>query len=96
MNQTKLLKRKKQEYSRRYLDKMRNQEYEVKLQMWSNILFEYNRLSFDIPVNSNSGFKFHLSPNRGFAEIHYNGQITLESIHLKHTIQISLYIMGYK
>lgn len=67
-------KEKKQEYSRRYLDKMRNQGYEEKLQMWCNILFECNKISFEIPVNSNSGFKFQLSPNRGFAEIHYNGQ----------------------
>lgn len=63
-------KEKKQEYNRRYLDKMRNQAYEEKLQMWCNTIFRGNKLKFEIPINSNSGFQFLISPNRGLAEVH--------------------------
>ena len=62
-------KEKKQEYARKYLDRMRNREYEEKLQMWCNIILGNSITSFDIPLNSNSGFTFKLSPNRGYAEI---------------------------
>lgn len=62
-------KEKKQEYTRKYLDRMRNREYEDKLQMWCNIILGNSKTSFDIPLNSNSGFTFKLSPNRGYAEI---------------------------
>lgn len=62
-------KEKKQKYTREYLDRMRNKKYEEKLQMWYNIILGNNKTSFDIPLNSNSGFTFKLSPNRGYAEI---------------------------
>ena len=62
-------KEKKQEYTRRYLDRIRNREYEEKLQMWCNIILGNSKTSFDMPLNSNSGFTFQLSPNRGYAEI---------------------------
>ena len=64
----------KQQYSHEYLDKMRNQQYEKKLQEWCNIMFNGKRLSFEIPVNSRSGFIFKISNNRGYAEIHHCGQ----------------------
>ena len=66
-------KEKKQEYVRKYLDGMRNREYEEKLQMWCNIILGSSKTSFDIPLNSNSGFTFKLSPNRGYAEIINSG-----------------------
>ena len=53
---------------------MRNQQYEKKLQEWCNIMFNGKRLSFEIPVNSRSGFIFKISNNRGYAEIHHCGQ----------------------
>lgn len=62
-------KEKKQEYNRRYLDKMRNKEYEEKIQEWCNILFKGNKLVFDIPLQSNNDLKFFISSNRGFAEV---------------------------
>lgn len=64
----------KQQYSHEYLDKMRNQQYEKKLQEWCNIMFNGKRLCFEIPVNSRSGFIFKISNNRGYAEIHHYGQ----------------------
>lgn len=66
-------KEKKQEYTRKYLDKMRNSVYEEKLQMWCDIILGNSKTSFDIPLNSNSGFTFKLSPNRGYAEIINSG-----------------------
>ena len=67
-------KEKKQEYARKYLDKMRNREYENKLQMWCNTILGNTITTFDIPLCSYSGFTFKLSPNRGYAEIIKPGQ----------------------
>ena len=67
-------KEKNQEYTRKYLDRMRNREYEEKLQMWCDIILGNSKTLFDIPLNSNSGFTFKLSPNRGYAEIINSGQ----------------------
>lgn len=62
---------KKQEYSRYYLDKMWNKRYEEKLQSWCNMLSRgSDRIVFELPMNSKSGFEFHLSSKRGFIEIH--------------------------
>lgn len=53
-----------------YLNPMRNKNYEEKLNEWENILFEQNtKISFDIPLNSQSDFKFTVGRNRAFASV---------------------------
>lgn len=64
-------KEKKQEYARMYLDKMWNQAYSQKLAQWENIVFGNMHLTFEVPQNSSSGFKFQISNNSGFSEIQY-------------------------
>ena len=70
-NSHRVSKEKKQEYTRIYLDKMWNKAYSNKLAQWENIIFGGTRLSFEVPQNSGSGFKFLIGQNCGFSEIQY-------------------------
>lgn len=48
-------------------------------------MFNGKRLSFEIPVNSRSGFIFKISNNRGYAEIHHADKVTQRYILQRNT-----------
>jgi len=53
-----------------YTNPLHNGKYDEKLTEWEMLLFGKNeRISFDIPLNSQSDFKFAISRNRAFASV---------------------------
>lgn len=53
-----------------YTSPLHNGKYDEKLTEWETLLFGQNtRISFDIPLNSQSGFEFAISRNRAFASV---------------------------
>lgn len=53
-----------------YINPLYNAKYDEKLIEWENLLFGNNsRISFDIPLNSQSDFKFVIGRNRAFASV---------------------------
>lgn len=53
-----------------YTNPLHNGKYDVKLTEWETLLFGQNtQISFDIPLNSQSDFKFAISRNRAFASV---------------------------
>lgn len=53
-----------------YMKPLYNGKYDEKLTEWETLLFGQNtRISFDIPLNSQSDFKFVISRNRAYASV---------------------------
>lgn len=53
-----------------YINPLYNEKYDEKLIEWENLLFGNNsKISFDIPLNSRSDFKFVIGRNRAFASV---------------------------
>lgn len=53
-----------------YMKPLYNGKYDEKLTEWETLLFGQNtRISFDIPLNSQSDFKFAISRNRAYASV---------------------------
>lgn len=73
-SQERIGKELKQRYLRQYLDNMRNQAYENKLQVWSEMLYKGAHLQLSLPLHTASPFKFIFSNNRGFAAITVAGE----------------------
>ena len=69
-DKTKLTKEELLRISADYLNPLRNKFYDEKLIEWETLLFGQNtQISFDIPLNSQSDFKFAISRNRAFASV---------------------------
>lgn len=69
-DKTKLTKEEQLRTSTVYLNPLRNKIYDDKLIEWDNLLFGLKtRISFNIPLNSQSDFKFAISRNRAYASV---------------------------
>ena len=69
-DKTKIKKDELLKISMDYIKSLRNKEYDEKLREWENLLFgQTDKIGFDIPLNSQSDFKFAISRNRAFASI---------------------------
>lgn len=55
--------------SKYHLEKLYNNRYDEVLEDWKNTIFPSNKLIFDYPLNSGSGFEFRISANTAFGEI---------------------------
>lgn len=62
-------KQQKQILSKRVLEKLYNNKYDGVLSFWNKILFQNNKLKFEYPENSGTGFEFRISSLMAFAEI---------------------------
>jgi NAD-dependent SIR2 family protein deacetylase len=65
----KISKEQKQSISKRHLEKLYNNKYDDILQSWRDVLFSQQRIKFEFPVASGTGFEFQISPNTAFGEI---------------------------
>ena len=53
-----------------YTNPLHNGKYDEKLAEWENLLFGQNaKITFDIPLNSQSDFKFSIGRNRAFSSV---------------------------
>lgn len=69
-DKTKIKKEELLKISMDYIKPLRNKEYDEKLREWENLLFgQTDKIGFDIPLNSQSDFKFAISRNRAFASV---------------------------
>lgn len=69
-DKTKLTKEELLRTSADYLKSLRNKVYDEKLVEWEKLLFgQTDRIGFDIPLNSQSDFKFVIRSNRAFASV---------------------------
>lgn len=64
-----ITKQKKQEISKKVLEKLYNNKYDDYLSSWNTILFNGNNLKFDYPLASGTGFEFQISCNSAYGEI---------------------------
>ena len=62
-------KQQKQLISKGQLEKLRNNKYDELLSFWNGILFQNQKLKFEYPENSGTGFEFQISSNTAFGEI---------------------------
>lgn len=62
-------KQQKQLISKGKLEKLYNNKYDELLSFWNEILFQNQKLKFEYPANSGTGFEFNISSNTAFAEI---------------------------
>ena len=61
--------KKKQEISKKLLEKLYNNKYDEYLSLWNTLLFENKRLKFEYPLCSGTGFEFQISCNSAYGEI---------------------------
>lgn len=59
----------KQQVSKSQLEKLYNNKYDEVLEFWNSTLFNNQRLKFEYPVSSGTGFEFQISSNTAFGEI---------------------------
>jgi NAD-dependent SIR2 family protein deacetylase len=59
----------KQQISKNWLEKVYNNKYDELLESWNTLLFNNQRLKFECPINSGTGFEFQISNNTAFGEI---------------------------
>lgn len=59
----------KQNLSKVSLEKLFNKQYDDLLENWKGILFKNNKITFDYPINSGTGFEFSILSDTAFAEI---------------------------
>lgn len=62
-------KQQKQLISKGQLEKLYNNKYDELLSFWNGILFQNQKLKFEYPENSGTGFEFQISSNTAFGEI---------------------------
>lgn len=62
-------KQQKLSLSKGVLEKLYNNKYDELLSFWDGVLFQNNRLKFEYPENSGTGFEFQISSNTAFGEI---------------------------
>jgi hypothetical protein len=62
-------KEQKQLISKGQLEKVFNNKYDELLDFWNKTLFENQKLKFEYPENSGTGFEFQISANTAFGEI---------------------------
>ncbi|GJM63268.1 hypothetical protein PEDI_38200 [Persicobacter diffluens] len=62
-------KEQRQSISKNHLEKLYNNKYDEILQSWRNILFSQQRIKFESPASSGTGFNFLISANTAFGEI---------------------------
>lgn len=62
-------KQQKQLISKGQLEKLYNNKYDELLSFWNGILFQNQKLKFEYPENSGTGFEFQISANTAFGEI---------------------------
>jgi NAD-dependent SIR2 family protein deacetylase len=55
--------------SKNYLEKLYNDKYDEILESWNTLLFNQQRLNFEFPIQSGTGFEFQISKNTAFGEI---------------------------
>lgn len=60
----------KQSTSKVILEKLYNNKYDDYLEEWNKILFNGQRLKFEYPASSGTGFEFQISCNSAYGEIH--------------------------
>lgn len=59
----------KQTICKGQLEKLYNNRYDEVLESWNKILFNSQRLKFEYPISSGTGFEFQISANTAFGEI---------------------------
>jgi len=62
-------KSRKQQISKKILEKLFNDKYDHELQLWTTTLFSNRKLVFEYPFQSGTGFEFQISSNTAFGEI---------------------------
>lgn len=64
-----ITKLQKQQVSKSQLEKLYNNKYDEVLEFWNAILFNNERIKFEYPISSGTGFEFQISSNTAFGEI---------------------------
>ncbi|WP_313385930.1 SIR2 family protein [Chishuiella sp.] len=63
-------KQQKQQLSKSKLEKLFNNKYDELLNFWNEILFPVQKLKFEVPESSGTGFEFQISSGTAYGEIH--------------------------
>ncbi|KAA6336789.1 hypothetical protein EZS27_015088 [termite gut metagenome] len=58
-----------QQISKNWLEKLYNNKYDELLESWNTLLFQQQRLKFEFPLQSGTGFEFQITNNTAFGEI---------------------------
>lgn len=64
-----ITKLQKQQLGKNQLEKLYNNKYDEVLEFWNSILFNNQRIKFEYPISSGTGFEFQISSNTAFGEI---------------------------
>ncbi len=59
----------KQQISKQWLEKLYNNKYDELLESWNTLLFSQQKLKFEFPIRSGTGFEFQISKATAFGEI---------------------------
>lgn len=59
----------KQQLSKRHLEKLFNNKYDEVLEFWNKTLFGGNKIKFEYPMSSGTGFEFQISNGTAFGEV---------------------------
>ncbi|MDR0603786.1 MAG: SIR2 family protein [Bacteroidales bacterium] len=59
----------RQQISKSWLEKLYNNKYDELLESWNTLLFSQQKIKFEFPIQSGTGFDFQISKNTAFGEI---------------------------